>query len=203
MSVARAFALVVGVALMLQLLAPSFAAARAVDKKIEKAPTKAQRARLAARTRARIGKPPERVVVLQNGKTNESIVVARTPDVTLPQPVLNDFFRCHFTQATTRVDGRLPSFLVRAAIQFDKDRVNIVSTFRAPKYNLMLRKKGRQVARDSQHSHGNAVDFWLPGVATKVLRDWAWSLALGGVGYYPKSGFVHMDTGPRRKWTGD
>jgi hypothetical protein len=66
--------------------------------------------------------------------------------------------------------------------------------------NLLLRKKGRRVARDSQHTHGHAVDFRLPGVSTERLRDWARRRRLGGVGYYQNDGFVHVDVGPVRYW---
>jgi uncharacterized protein YcbK (DUF882 family) len=78
-----------------------------------------------------------------------------------------------------------------------------VSGFRHPKYNLMLRKKGHQVARDSQHTHGNAIDFWLPGISIPALHEWAKSKHMGGVGLYLGSGFVHMDTGPVRYWNGE
>ena len=86
---------------------------------------------------------------------------------------------------------------------FHSDVVDVVSGFRHPKYNLMLRKKGHQVARDSQHTHGNAIDFFLPHVPAGQLAAWARAQKLGGVGYYPDSGFVHMDTGPVRTWSGE
>ena len=81
--------------------------------------------------------------------------------------------------------------------------VDIVSGFRHPKFNLILRKKGHQVARDSQHTHGNAIDFFIPNVTTQQLHAWAKAQKLGGVGLYLESGFVHMDTGPIRFWSGD
>ena len=64
-------------------------------------------------------------------------------------------------------------------------------------------KKGRQVARDSQHTHGNAVDFRVAGVPVHTLRQFVRQRRLGGVGYYPKSQFVHADTGPSRTWTAE
>ena len=67
----------------------------------------------------------------------------------------------------------------------------------------MLRKKGRQVARDSKHSHGNAIDFAIAGVTTEKLHEWAKAQKLGGVGIYLTNKFVHMDTGPIRYWEGD
>jgi len=66
----------------------------------------------------------------------------------------------------------------------------------------MLRKKGHQVARDSQHTHGNAVDFRIRGVGTRQVLHYVRSLRVGGVGFYPHSQFVHSDTGKVRYWTG-
>ncbi|MGE3548138.1 MAG: YcbK family protein, partial [Kofleriaceae bacterium] len=63
--------------------------------------------------------------------------------------------------------------------------------------------KGRQVARDSQHTHGNAVDFFLPTVPIHSLHAWAKQQRLGGVGIYLGSGFIHMDTGAIRYWSGE
>src|SRR4029078_7805269 len=104
---------------------------------------------------------------------------------------------------STQMEPKLIGVVVSAASHFNRDVVDVVSGFRHPKYNLMLRKKGHQVARDSQHTHGNAVDFALPQVTTKQLHDWAVAQKLGGVGLYMASGFVHMDVGPVRYWNGD
>jgi uncharacterized protein YcbK (DUF882 family) len=56
------------------------------------------------------------------------------------------------------------------------------------------------VARDSQHMNGNAMDIRFPGVPVFRIRQAARSLQMGGVGFYPRSGFVHLDTGPIRYW---
>jgi uncharacterized protein YcbK (DUF882 family) len=66
----------------------------------------------------------------------------------------------------------------------------------------MLRKKGHSVARDSQHTHGNAVDFRVKGVKTRQVLHYVRSMRIGGVGFYPHSQFVHSDTGRVRYWTG-
>ena len=66
----------------------------------------------------------------------------------------------------------------------------------------MLRKKGRQVARDSEHPRGDAVDFRIPQVPTRTLLRFVRTLHMGGVGYYPESQFVHTDTGRVRYWRG-
>jgi uncharacterized protein YcbK (DUF882 family) len=112
------------------------------------------------------------------------------------------FLRDHYTNQATRMDTRLLSVLAKVAGKFDAKRIEVVSGYRSPKYNLMLRKKGHQVARHSQHMDGNAVDFRIRGVATKQVLHFVKSLRLGGVGFYPHSQFVHSDTGPIRYWTG-
>lgn len=111
--------------------------------------------------------------------------------------------RDHYTNQTTDVDMALLLAVTRAALRFNATRVEVVSGFRSPKYNLLLRKKGRQVAASSQHCEGRAVDFRLAGVSTRELWRFVRSLRLGGVGFYPHSRFVHCDTGPVRFWNGD
>jgi hypothetical protein len=112
------------------------------------------------------------------------------------------FLRDHYTKESTQADARLVGVLAAAAIKFRASRVEVVSGYRSPKYNLMLRKKGHQVARESQHMQGTAVDFRIYGVATEALREFVRSLRLGGVGYYPRTRFIHADTGKVRYWQG-
>lgn len=154
----------------------------------------------------RPGTPPEPVLTLHNVWTSESdpVVLDKTPKGPVPEPAapFNQLARDHFTNQSTHMDGRLFDTVVRAAEKFHARYVEIVSGFRAPKYQLMLRKKGHEVARDSQHPRGDAVDFRIPTVRTRVLWRFVRSLHLGGVGYYPESKFVHADVGPVRFWRG-
>jgi hypothetical protein len=115
---------------------------------------------------------------------------------------IHSFLRDHYTNQATQMDTRLVGVLTRAARKFAARRIEVVSGYRSPKYNLMLRKKGHQVARLSQHVEGHAVDFRIRGVPTKSLLNFVRSLRLGGVGFYPHSQFVHSDTGRIRYWTG-
>ena len=75
------------------------------------------------------------------------------------------------------------------------DTIQILSGYRSPKTNAMLSRRTRGVASNSFHMYGQAVDLRIPGYSTKRLRNVARSLKAGGVGYYPRSGFVHIDTG--------
>ena len=141
------------------------------------------------------------VLTVHNVWTNESLPVVLTP---VPEPAapFNQLVRDHFTNQATTMDARLFQTVVRAAEKFHARYVEIVSGFRAPKYQLMLRKKLHEVARDSQHPRGTAVDFRVAGVPTRLLLRFVRSLHLGGVGYYPESKFVHADVGPIRFWRG-
>jgi uncharacterized protein YcbK (DUF882 family) len=154
-------------------------------------------------TTRKVGKPPPPVISLYNTWTHEWLALDADVKAALPATSSVDrFLRCHFTNEPTTMDGALARTLRDAARRFGSSRIDIVSGFRAPKYNLMLRKKGREVARDSQHTHGNAVDFRIPGVNVKALEAWARTLRLGGVGLYEGSGFIHVDTGRVRYWNG-
>jgi uncharacterized protein YcbK (DUF882 family) len=76
----------------------------------------------------------------------------------------------------------------------------IISGYRSPKTNQQLRQKSSGVAKRSLHMKGKAVDIRITGEKTKTVRDCAISLKSGGVGYYAKSNFVHIDTGRVRNW---
>lgn len=76
----------------------------------------------------------------------------------------------------------------------------IISGYRSPSTNNMLRSKSNNVAKRSLHMEGKAIDLRLTGTSTKKLRDIALGLKRGGTGYYTKSDFVHLDTGRVRFW---
>lgn len=78
--------------------------------------------------------------------------------------------------------------------------VQIISGYRSPATNEALRGKSSGVAKKSYHMLGQAIDFRLDGVDLKRVRDAARDLQAGGVGYYPGSNFIHIDTGPVRYW---
>jgi len=82
--------------------------------------------------------------------------------------------------------------------------IHIVSAYRSPATNKMLRGRSRDsgVAKNSQHTLGKAMDFYIPGVKLAKLRSLAMQMQVGGVGYYPASGspFVHLDVGNVRAW---
>ena len=147
------------------------------------------------------GTKPVAIVNLYNEHTHEYLAV--DPKSPPPAATVDRFLRDHYTNKSMKMDGKLIHILLDAAAHFHAPQIDVVSGFRHPKFNLILRKKGHQVARDSQHTHGNAVDFYIPHVTTMQLHAWAKDQKLGGVGLYLASQFVHMDTGPIRFWTGE
>jgi len=84
-----------------------------------------------------------------------------------------------------------------------KKPVHIVSGYRSPRTNAMLKRIGRKVATKSQHMQGRAIDFYFPDVPIEKIMGSAFLRKIGGVGYYPRSGqygFVHIDNGSVRHW---
>ena len=77
---------------------------------------------------------------------------------------------------------------------------HVISGYRSPSTNNKLRKNSKGVAKKSLHMQGRAIDIRLPGSELKTLQHAALSLQAGGVGYYPKSNFIHLDTGRVRFW---
>jgi uncharacterized protein YcbK (DUF882 family) len=77
---------------------------------------------------------------------------------------------------------------------------DVISGYRSPETNEMLRRRSREVASGSLHQVGKAIDVRLPGVDLTRVRNAGLALGLGGVGYYRKSNFVHLDTGRVRRW---
>ncbi|MTI00130.1 DUF882 domain-containing protein [Roseibium sp. RKSG952] len=115
----------------------------------------------------------------------------------------NRFLRDWRRNEITKIDPELLDLVwevyqeVRA-----KDYIYVVSSYRSPATNNMLRKRSSGVAKKSQHTFGRAMDFYIPGVNLAKLRAAGLRKHVGGVGYYPRSGspFVHMDTGSVRHW---
>ncbi len=116
---------------------------------------------------------------------------------------INHFLRDWRQNKSTKMDPRLLDLIWSVYSQMDtREAIHVVSAYRHPKTNSMLRSRSRGVAKNSQHTHGKALDFFIPGVNLAELRATGLRMEVGGVGYYPTSGspFVHMDTGSVRHW---
>jgi uncharacterized protein YcbK (DUF882 family) len=99
------------------------------------------------------------------------------------------------------IDPDLLDLLYRLSSLMEyEEPIHVISGYRSPKTNAMLDKRSKGVAKNSYHVHGMAIDIRLPKRGLGELRRAALDLARGGVGYYPGSNFVHVDTGPVRTW---
>ena len=111
------------------------------------------------------------------------------------------FLRDYHNDAVHSVDPALLDQLYDVKLLLGVNKpFHIVSGYRSPQTNASLRRHNRGVARQSLHMEGRAVDIRMEGVSSKTIRDAALALQRGGVGFYPSSNFVHLDTGDLRTW---
>ena len=114
---------------------------------------------------------------------------------------LNWFLRCHFTNQQTVMDVNAIEFLNLVDNRLGGgNEIQIISGFRSPSYNSLLSNGGRHVAKHSLHLVGKAIDIAIQDVDLSTVKRTAVALQLGGVGYYPGAGFVHIDSGKFRTW---
>lgn len=137
--------------------------------------------------------------------TNESLdVIYRRGDHYVPAALqqLDHFLRDHRTGTVQHFDPRLFDLLntLDAAVGHPQGQIDVVCGYRTPWSNNFLRRRSRAVARHSLHMQAEAIDIRIPGVKTAELRDAALGLKLGGVGYYAREQFVHVDVGRVRRW---
>ena len=115
---------------------------------------------------------------------------------------LNRFLRDHRTGEIHRYDPRVFDVVADLlnSVAHPNAEIQIICGYRTPWSNEFLRTHTSGVAKNSLHMEAEAIDIRVPGVSTITLRDAALKLARGGVGYYPKSAFIHVDVGRVRRW---
>ena len=145
-----------------------------------------------------------RTLSLLNVNSTEQLTVTYWADGAYKRDALNrlnHFLRDSQTGEQTEMDPLVFDVLWHTMqISGYGGTVEVLSAFRSPEHNAWLASVSRGVARDSQHMNGNAMDIRFPGVPVFKMRQVARSLSMGGVGFYPRSGFIHIDTGPVRYW---
>ena len=149
-------------------------------------------------------KPRQRSLFMYNTHTDEELKFFyagnKSYDPVLLQK-LNHFLRDHRTGDVHAIDPRLLDILYNVQrVSGHRGVFEVISGYRSPKTNALLRRKSHGVAKHSLHLEGRAIDIRMSGVRTRELRDIALELKRGGVGYYAKSDFVHLDTGRFRTW---
>ena len=145
------------------------------------------------------------LLLLHNTHTGERInVVYRQGEQYIPRALakLDYFLRDHRTGDVRHFDPRLYDILsdLTASVGRPGAEIDIVCGYRTPTTNESLRARTAGVAKNSLHIQAQAIDLRVPGINTLTLRRAALALARGGVGYYPHSDFIHVDTGRVRQW---
>lgn len=114
---------------------------------------------------------------------------------------INHLLRDFRSRETYPIDPKLLDILYAISVRTRSEgQFQIISGYRSPETNAMLRSSTGGVAKGSLHMKGQAIDVRLTDVSLKTLHQAGLDLRLGGVGYYPKSNFVHLDTGRVRSW---
>jgi uncharacterized protein YcbK (DUF882 family) len=146
----------------------------------------------------------ERQLRLYNLHTGEQVNATYWVDgIYVPDEMtaINNVLRDHRTGDVTNMDPRLFDLLHTLQQKVEsKGKFSVISGYRSPASNAKLSRASNGVAKRSLHMRGKAIDIRLPGVELKHLRQAALSMRAGGVGYYPRSNFIHVDTGRPRFW---
>ncbi len=159
-----------------------------------------------ALSRKSVASTPPRELSFEHTHTGEKLsLVYAVGDryVSAALDTVRDFLRDFRNGATHAIDpGLLDQLHVLAAATATRAPFQVISGYRSPETNEMLRRAGHGVATGSLHLQGQAIDIRLADVELADLRDAALSMRAGGVGYYPSadSDFVHIDTGRVRRW---
>jgi uncharacterized protein YcbK (DUF882 family) len=154
--------------------------------------------------RAAIAAPHERSLRFYNTHTGETLrTMFWAEGQFIPEALqdINHLLRDHRNDKVATIDPELIMLLDRVSAQFSNNEViHVISGYRSPETNKMLHESTGGVAKHSMHMEGKAIDVRIPGRDLERLHQAALALKGGGVGYYPDSQFVHMDTGRVRHW---
>jgi uncharacterized protein YcbK (DUF882 family) len=157
-----------------------------------------------ALARAAAATPNERILRLYNTHTGESINrVFWAEGQFVPEALddINKLLRDHRNNKIAPIDPALLMLLEGVSRRVGaKDTLHVISGYRSPESNQKLAEASKGVAKHSMHLDGKAIDIRMPGRDLATLHKAALAAKGGGVGYYPDSQFVHMDTGRPRHW---
>lgn len=159
---------------------------------------------LAPGARASRHKSPVRQLAFRNLHTGESLKATFWEDgryIGEELAAVNRLLRDHRSGDVHPMDPVLLDtlYLLQQAVDVHGP-FHVISGYRSPASNEKLRSQSNGVAKRSLHMQGKAIDIRLPGCSLRSLRDAALALQAGGVGYYAKSDFIHVDTGRVRRW---
>lgn len=153
---------------------------------------------------ATLSTPRPRVLVINNLHTGETLKTEFFDGKKYNRDELarlNHLFRDYRAEQVKNIDPQLFDHIYRLQIMLGTNKpVQLISGYRTLATNNKLRERGSGVAKHSYHTLGQAMDFHIQGVDLANIRKAALKMRMGGVGYYPRSDFVHIDTGPVRSW---
>jgi uncharacterized protein YcbK (DUF882 family) len=159
-----------------------------------------------AETENAVANGDTRTLSLYHTNTQESATITFKRDGRYDRAALeqlNWLLRDWRVNEPTKMDPRLFDTVWEAYRQVGSSQpIHVVSAYRSPGTNAMLRRRSRMVAEYSQHMLGKAMDFYLPDVSVDRIREVGFVMSRGGVGWYPNAHnpFVHMDVGSVRSW---
>ena len=114
---------------------------------------------------------------------------------------LNHLFRDYRCDKVKTIDPKLFDQIYMLQVMLGSNKpIQLISGYRSLETNNALRRSNSGVAKKSYHTRGQAMDFHIEGIQLSHIRKAALKMRAGGVGYYPKSNFIHIDTGPARTW---
>lgn len=153
-----------------------------------------------------VSTPKPRILRLRNVNTGETLSteVSSTNGFGNAMQKLNWFMRDWHLNRARDMDPNLFTKLynIQGNLGIRNIEIQILSGYRTAATNNALRRRTRGVASNSYHIRGQAADIRIEGVSLSAVRASAERFNNGGVGYYPRSNFVHVDTGPARTWRG-
>lgn len=146
----------------------------------------------------------ERVLNFYNTNTDEELTIACCIDSQYDARIMrrfSEFMRDHHTNKVHPIDPALLDLLYAVSVLTrSHGTFQVISGYRAPETNHMLRRRSHRVAEHSLHMQGKAVDIRMSDASVRTVRKVGLALQRGGVGYYPAANFVHLDTGDIRAW---
>lgn len=146
----------------------------------------------------------ERILNFYNKNTDEELTIACCPENHYDERIMrrfSQFMRDHHSNKVHPIDPALLDLLYAVSVLTrSHGTFEVISGYRAPETNHMLRRMSRRVAEHSLHMEGRAIDIRMSDTDIRTIRKIGLALQGGGVGYYPWANFVHLDTGDIRTW---
>ncbi|OOF58161.1 YcbK family protein [Rodentibacter myodis] len=156
---------------------------------------------------AMVSTPKPRILAFRNVNTGERLSAAFSPSEGFNSSMLKKldyFMRDKRTNQVHRMDPNLfmKFYRIQSNLGLQTAEIQVICGYRSAATNAMRHRQSRGVASNSFHVKGQAIDFRLDTVSLFNVKRAAENLNNGGVGFYPHSNFVHIDTGPVRTWRG-